>query len=134
MSDHDIDLEELVISGERKDVSKERRMEKDDDDDTTITLKFRKQAAPTEKKHPKRSYKVKMVVLDDFEETDDYAQMSKTEGILKIGVERTFIVEDGKQVTFGGDKLSDYVIPLGDEIDPSCFSIYNKNGHLFIID
>lgn len=75
-----------------------------------------------------------MIVKDDFEENDDYSKLIKTVGILKAGVKKTFEVEEGKQYTFGSDPLCDFVIPLGEEIDPYQFSIYNKNGKLFIID
>ena len=72
--------------------------------------------------------------MDDFEENEDYTRLSKTLGMLKNGVEKTFTLEDGKLISFGSDALCDVVIPLGDIIDPKCFTIYNKQGRLLIVD
>lgn len=66
-----------------------------------------------------------MRVLDDFDDSDReaYSKLSKTEGLLKIGVDRTFKIEDGKIMTFGSDPLCDFVIPLGDQIDEHQFAL-----------
>jgi len=60
-----------------------------------------------------------MKILDDFDDSDKeaYAKLTKTQGILKIGVEKIFKLEDGKVLTFGSDPLCDVVIPLEDQID-----------------
>eukprot|EP00347_Sterkiella_histriomuscorum_P024254 403331771 len=100
------------------------------EDEITQTLKFRRE----ERSFRPQSFQVKFKVLDDFQDTPEHQQIQKTQGILKAGVTKTFLIEDGKTVNFGGDSLCDYPIPIPQDIDPFSFSISNKNGNLFMID
>ncbi len=80
--------------------------------------------------------RVKMEVIEDFDEKDlTYNEERETSGILHKGDTREISIEDGQEVRFGRSVLSDVVIPLReDALDDLSFTIYNRNGNLYIVD
>lgn len=59
--------------------------------------------------------------------------MRETEGVLKKDEERKIVFEDGAIKSFGKDPSCDFYIPLED-LDLKQFSIYNRDGVLYLID
>ena len=71
-----------------------------------------------------------MICLNDFEE-EIAEKMRMEEGILKKDVVKELVFDDGEMKNFGFDVINDVVIPL-DEIDNEAFTIYNRDGKLYL--
>ncbi|CDW87739.1 UNKNOWN [Stylonychia lemnae] len=128
----DISIDEFKISGQPKPQEQVVSNETEIAATTTVvnyTLKYRREFKPM------KNYSVKVVVEDDFDENrEDYIQLQKTVGIMKRGYKKNFQVATSTTVRFGKDTTCNHYIPLGEEIDPFCFNICNRNGVLFIQD
>ncbi len=77
-----------------------------------------------------------MEVIEDFDEKDlSYNDERETLGILLKGYIKEITFEDGQEIRFGRSALSDVVIPLKEgQLDDLSFTMYNRNGNLYIVD